>query len=386
MIGVITVNRDTFTNPTLYVLLKKLNEQGVKVAHFNNKNQYFKPSDLSNIIYFDSPKGYQVPKRPDNFIQYLIILWNIIKEIKSNKITNLIAVDPIGLILAGRIKRIYKHINIHYFSFEIFFSEEVKNNPIYASLKKKEIFYSKYVTSIVIQDAERKRCLIEENNISSNFANWYLIPVAPIVSKQSKLYDRAAYGLKEEHKVYIHSGSVAEWSGIKQIIKTIDKGLPKDTFIFIHSRSKFDKTNVFHQQLFQLKSTNHQVILHDEIFNDYDDYLSFLKMFDYGLVLYESDGGIFTGNNIKEIGLSSGKFSTYMAVGLPSLLANCTTYTKLVKSAAIGAVLSEEEDLSFHIKNQTLSNLKKEACIAFYDKALNPDLLINSFITNELKD
>jgi hypothetical protein len=386
MIGIITVNRDTFTNPTLDVLLKKLNDEGIKVALFNDKNQHFKPSNINNIIFFDGPKGYKIPKRPDNFINYLIIVWNIVKQIKSNKITNLIAVDPVGLILAGRIKRIYNHINIHYFSFEIFFTEEVKNNPIYASLKKKEIFYSKYVTSIVIQDEERKRCLIEENNISSNFANWYLIPVAPIVSKQTKLYDRAAYGLKEEHKVYIHSGSVAGWSGIKQIIKAIEDGLPKDTFIFIHSRFKFETSNVFHQKLFQLSSTNHQVILHDEIFNDYNDYLSFLKMFDYGLVLYESDGGIFTGNNIKEIGLSSGKFSTYMAVGLPSLLANCTTYTKLVKSDAIGAVLSEEEDLSFHIKNQTLSNFKKATCMAFYERALYPELLINSFITNELKD
>ncbi|MES2650179.1 MAG: hypothetical protein V4663_00490 [Bacteroidota bacterium] len=384
MIGIITVGNDTFTNPTLFTLIKKLDDKGEGVALFNDKNQDFTPPNLKHIKYFDGPRGFQIPRKPANFINYLRLYRDVIKQLKANKIVNLIAVDPVGLILAGRIKRLYKAINIHYFSFEIFFSEEVKNNPVYSDLKKKEIFYSKFVSSILIQDEERKRNLIEENKISLKFNNWHLIPVAPAIKESEIKYDRAKYGLTENDIVYIHSGSVARWAGINQIIDAVEKGLPENTKLFIHSRSKFDASNDIHKRLLKLKASNPGLILHDEIFDDYDDYLSFLKIFNYGIVLYEPDGGIFTGKNIQDIGLASGKFSTYMAVGLPSLLFNCKTYHQIVKNHSIGAIVSSDNDLSHHIKSNSLKKLHKEDCIIFYSEVLDPVLSIGSFIAKEL--
>ncbi len=386
MVGIITANQDTFTNPTLFTLIKKLDNEGHGVALFNTKNQHRAPKDLNNITYFDGPKGYQIPRRPDNFINYLFLYWNIVKQIKANKINNIIAVDPVGLILAGRIKRIYKNINIHYFSFEIFFADEVKNNPAYVQLKKKEIYYSKFVSSILIQDEERKKLLVRENNINPDFTNWHLIPVAPEIENRSNhtSYNRAQYGLKENDIVYIHSGSVAEWAGINHIIKAVEDGLPENTYIFIHSRTKLDFSNRTNAKLLALKSTYPNLIIHDEAFDNYEDYISFLNIFDYGIVMYEPDGGIFTGTNIQEIGLSSGKFSTYMAVGLPCLLFECTTYTKIVAQYPIGIIVAKETGISSYIKNKSLTNYTKENCISFYKKALDPDLKISSFIQSEL--
>lgn len=383
MIGIITANQDTFTNPTLFAIIKKLNDSGHDIALFNTVNQHFIPPELNRLTCFDGPRGFQIPKRPDNLLKYLSLYGNIIKQIRANQIVNIIAVDPVGLIIAGRVKKICKGIRIHYFSFEIFFNEEVKQDATYSKLKKKEIFYSKQVSSILIQDEERKKMLVQENRIPANFNNWYLIPVAPQIGKKGQAYHRSHYGLKESDVVYVHSGSIAAWAGINQIIEAVESGLPENTYIFIHNRAKFDPSNPIHSKLLSLKAANAALILHDEIFEDYDDYLSFLQIFDYGIVLYEPDGGIFTGNNIQEIGLSSGKFATYMAVGLPSLMHNCTTYQKITASYPIGLTLSNQK-LGYYIQNNSLKSFKKTDCITFYKKVLDPEVNINSFLKNEL--
>lgn len=384
MIGLITVSNDTFTNPVLYALIEHLGQQGHKVALFNDKNQPNAPTHLKNVNYFDAPKGIQLPLRPRNLIKYLLLYGNIIKLLKSNNITHLIAVDSVGLVLAGRLKRLRKDLKIHYFSFEIFFNEEVKNNPIYNSLKKKEIFYTKSVSSIVIQDRLRMNNLMKENKINADFANWHLIPVAPIVKKTYREHHRAEYGLRDSELVYIHSGSVSEWSGINQIITAIQQGLPKNTIVFIHNRSKFDKSNPVHKKLIEMSASNPSLLLHDEAFNDYHDYLSFLMMFDYGIVLYEPDGGIFTGHNIGDIGLSSGKFSSYMAASLPSLMFDCEMYREIVDTFNVGSIVSVSKNLSFHIKKNTLNEIQKTDCVDFYHKILNPESHIQKFIAKEL--
>lgn len=383
-IGLITVSNDTFTNPTLCALIEQLGTQGNDVALFNDKNLANVPNHLKHIQYFDAPKGILFPKRPDNFVNYLQLYRRMIKQLKSNAIVHLIAVDPIGLVLAGRIKKLYKKINIHYFSFEIFFNEEVKNNPIYSNFKKKEIFYSRYVSSIVIQDKLRRKNLINENKIDVGFDKWYFIPVAPILTESLNQQHRSTYALKEDDIIYIHSGSIAEWSGIEHVISAVERGLPERTVIFVHNRTKFESSNPVHQKLLQLSIANPNLILHDEVFDDYNEYLSFLAMFDYGIVLYEPDGGIFTGNNIRDIGLSSGKFSSYMAAGLPSLMYDCQMYREIAENFKIGTIVSSRENLSFHIKNRSLMGIKKDACRDYYQKSLNPISVIQEFIRKEL--
>lgn len=381
MIGIITFGQDTFTNPTIYSIIKRLNDKKIPVQIFSGFQQSIIPSELKYTTYYNAPKGLSLPRRPDNILIYIKAFFLVIYQLKKNKVTHLIAVDPFGLIMAGRIKKIIKKLKIHYCSFEIFFEDEIKNYPGFVSIKKKEIFYSQQVESILIQDPIRQGLLQKENKINPKFSGWHLVPVSPIVKYQhKKKYSKSNFGLKETDIVYVHSGSIADWAGISLIIEALEKGLPDGTFMLIHNKSKFDFSNETHRKLLSYKENGANLILHDELFESYQDYCEFLACLDYGIVLYIADDGVFTGMNIKEIGLSSGKFSTYMSAGLPSLLSSCTSYINLTKSYKIGVIVDDKNDLSYHIKNNSLKSFTKSDCKLFFDQHLNADKALGPLI------
>ncbi len=382
MVGIITLNQDTFTNPTLYSIIKKLNEEGIPVIIFSAYQEALIPIELNLTTYATAPKGLALPRRPLNLLKYISSTISVALKIKRQEIKHIIAVDPFGLVLAGRIWKLLK-FKIHYFSFEIFFKEEISEKKI-IQLKNEEIRYTGIVNSILIQDKKRKELLSIENMVSKNFTNWHLIPVSPNLNKAVGVsnYNKTDFGFKKSDIVYVHSGSVDIWSGIETIIKAIENGLPENTFIFIHNRSKFDSENPHHKRLVELVDLNYPVILHDAHFQSYEDYCAFLKCFDYGITIYKSDNGMFTGKNLKEIGLSSGKFSTFMSVGLPTVLSECTTYIEILQKFKVGVIANEKQDLSYHIKNNSLKDITDVECLNFYSEVLNPEKKIDLFINN----
>ncbi|KIA95107.1 hypothetical protein OC25_07135 [Pedobacter kyungheensis] len=385
MIGIITFNRDTFTNPTLYGIIEALGKKGIQVMLFNNNRDSKIPGEFRHVSYADAPNGLIFPKRPNKLLHYLKVFWSMFFFIKKNKIKHLIAVDPAGLVLTGRIRVFNKNLNIHYCSFEIFFQNEIAADPALVKLKKEESKYSKILSSIIIQDEIRKELLVKENKIKY-FNNWFLIPVYPIINKnyQGKKYIKADFGLQQSDTVYVHTGSVAEWSGINQIIDTIENGLAPNQYILIHSKTKFHPENPVFVKLNALKTQGKNVIIHDDVFENYNDYLSFLSCFDYGIVMYVPDDGIFTGMNIKEIGLSSGKFSAFLSQNMPVLLSPCRSYVSILADYKIGELITPEKNLSFHILNGSLKGIDASNCAKFFEERLMVSHIVDQFLSQLL--
>ena len=201
-------------------------------------------------------------------------------------------------------------------------------------------------------------------------------------SNRKKTYSKSDFNLKSTDIVYVHSGSIADWSGILDIIDAVENGLPNNTYIFIHSRTVFDKSDPIYIKLNKLKNSGFRLLIHDLYFADNEEYCNFLSCFDFGLVLYKPDGGIYTGLNIQEIGLASGKLSAYMLAKLPCLLSNCITYKQILDNYEIGSLVSEDYNLNYHIINSTLQNKSKSECSRFYETVLNPEEKLNLFIKN----
>lgn len=376
------MNRDTFSNPMLYETILKLNNRGVPVILFCGYQDSPIPKELKLTTYAPSPKGLILPRRPKTFISYVKIFFSVVLSVKQHKIMHILAIDPYGLIMAGRVQRFCQKLQIHYFSFELFFYNEVQVYPVVTKFKNSEVYYTNKVTSIVIQDSKRKELLIKENNISPKFNNWHLIPVASTqrnITKRRK-YLKSDFGLKFSDTVYVHSGSIASWAGIDELITAIEKGLPLGVYLLIHNRFPFDPHDNKYQKLIELKKKGHNIIIHDAFFDSVDDYLDFLSCFDYGIAIYKSDGGIYTGKNIEEIGLASGKFSAYMLAGLPTLLSNCGTYKEIIQHYKVGQIITEKYDLNYHIRMATLKNINKETCNLLYEQVLDPDKRLDCFI------
>ena len=92
----------------------------------------------------------------------------------------------------------------------------------------------------------------------------------------------------------------------------------KNVLLLIHSKSELNPQNKIHNNLLELEKNSESVLIHKTVFSDFTEYLSFLQVADYGLVLYQKDeSSPYTGKNIVEIGLASGKFACFMSQGIP---------------------------------------------------------------------
>ena len=80
---------------------------------------------------------------------------------------------------------------------------------------------------------------------------------------------------------------------------------------------------------------------------------------------------------MKEIGLSSGKFSMYMMLGLPTIVTPCKVYEELIKKYRFGAVINDVSQLGE--KLDEISNQKNESNL-LYESILNPINQLNSFV------
>jgi glycosyltransferase involved in cell wall biosynthesis len=290
------------------------------------------------------------------------------------------------LIIGGRIKRLFKRLKLHYFSFEIFFSEEVESNPYLKKLKDKEIFYSKYINSLLIQDEHRLQLLVNENKINLNKINHSLIPVSPnqgLIEGENRDIWRKKMSITEDKIVLLHSGSLEKWSGGEILIENIEKGIPVNVLILIHSKSELNPQNKIHNKLLELEKNSDSVLIHKTVFSDFTEYLAFLQVADFGLVLYQQDeSSPYTGKNIAEIGLASGKFSCFMSQGIPVITSTSSYYKKLISTNNIGFYFDESEIDLNQISKQDRDGMLilKQNSVSFFEKDLDNKKRIKDFV------
>ena len=111
--------------------------------------------------------------------------------------------------------------------------------------------------------------------------------------------------------------------------------------------------------------------LNDKYFVDEGEYLEFLAAFDFGLVLYVPDGGMYTGKNIKNIGLASGKFAAYCMLDLPIIFCSCSEYDKLNTEYEFGYSVSDKDGF-WKLLSFSLPNLRSGSPLKLYNNKLDP--------------
>jgi len=383
MITLITNNDDTYGNPILKLICEKSIKDGIGVQIMGKSNEETVP--IPKEIRYIKKWNYDVflPKRFMDVLRFIKWYLQLTILLYKTKTKYLFAIDPAGLIIAGRFKFLNPWLEIHYFSFEIFFNKELSTN-YWKTIKAKEIFYTKFVSSIIIQDNLRKEILIKENHIKKpNLIKWNIIPVAPIIANKQverNKFIREKYNIDRKIKILLHTGSVAEWSGANIFIELLEKGLPENYLLFIHSRFKLSDKILVHKKLMDLQKNGYPLILHDEFFSNDKEYFDFLKNFDFGFALYEKDlRSIYTGENIEHIGLASGKFSYYMAACIPTIAIECKTYEKLNDKYKFGKLIKNSSDLLFSLKSNELLNIDSNNCWRLYKECLDPSFELGKY-------
>ena len=374
---IITPNNDTFTNPTMIALFQLLKEKETITYLFGPEQHPSCPENLFGVKHIQSSFKLSFFRNPKYYISQFLSYYKIFRCLKRNKINTLLAVDPMGLIVGGRVKRFLgKHLHLSYLSFEIFFKEELSG--YYLSLKNKEIYYSRYIDSLLIQDEKRKKMLFQENNIDLKEENVALVPVSPTkINISEKLNIHEKLGISKDKKLAVYSGSVGKWCGTEAIIDIFNKGYWDDNYnLVFHTRKPIKQGDAYYDELMQLHNNKSiPFTLHPNPFGTFEELLAFLAGFDIAFALYypNSDNPYY-GMNMKEIGLSSGKFSTYMMVGLPTIVTPCSIYEELLKKYQFGAILKDIKDAIKKIESQQ-NEAKK-----LYLEILNPTLKVSNYI------
>lgn len=376
----INPNKDTFTNPTLVTVFEQLaSREETRISLLTQEQSLAAPDNLKSIslLYF-----------PVFAVTWSKKIWTWLPKLKAQKqlarfceeerVSVIIAIDPVGLIIGGRVKKRLPETKLHYLSFELFFGDELADFPYYRKIKKKEIYYSRFIDCLIIQDEERRNLLLKENSIHPATIRSFLIPVSPAVSAidpASRAEWRQKLGVSEDQLILVHSGSLEKWSGGNYILDMLRAGLPENVLLLIHSKEKLQVSHPVHRKLLDFKAKGYPLLIRDSLFENYAAYLGFLQVADLALALYQIDkSSPYTGKNIGHIGLASGKFACYMSQGIPAVVMQSTSYEQLAEKYDFGYVVHEISDIRQALVSLTREELepKKKAAFQLYDEILDP--------------
>lgn len=385
---IINPNKDTFSNPSLVSILETLmKDKGIKVILLSPKQLIQKPfhfEAIEEIVLADLSVNWG--KNIKTWWPKLKFLFKLKNICKKEKISTIIAVDPIGLIIGGRIKLLIKKIKLHYFSFEIFFQDELVGNTYFEKLKRKEIKYTHQIDCLLIQDEERSQLLFQENKITGANIQQFFIPVAPnsvLIPGDNRQKWRTKLGISDDKIVLLHSGSLEKWSGGEMLIDLINLGLGENQLLLIHTKTPLDLSNPIHREIYSLQERDLPILIHETVFSDFEEYLAFLQIADLALTLYEKDlSSPYSGKNIEHIGLASGKFSCYLSQGIPVIVTYSKMYEKLnleQNFAFIVKNVAEIQKLLLSLKKEDLQHKKLSSKI-IYEKYLQVDSTLKQYL------
>jgi glycosyltransferase involved in cell wall biosynthesis len=265
---------------------------------------------------------------------------------KSMPYSCIIGVDPEGLIDGAYWAQLFR-IPLVYYSLELLFSNEIKTRGG-RKLKKLEIELSRQAIFTIIQDEERAKALVEENQISPD--NVVLVPNAPLglarACKNRYLHEK--YSIGSEQKILLSAGYISEWTASRDLVR-VAATWPDEYVLVMHSRVQAGNDPWVQSLIKEAKSSKVKFSL-DPL--PFDEYIKMINSADIGLVFYKMlPSSRYTQKNLELVGLSSGKFATYLQNGLPVIVSGADGLRRLVESYKCGIYASEAFEIIEAVKD-----------------------------------
>lgn len=357
---------NTFNNPTLKCLVDLLLENKVEVTIRYPKTIAPMPN-MAGLRLLPFCALYRKIKN----IVFNIICWEWLSRFSVwlenmtiyKNYDLIIGVDRRGLIEAYHLHHLTDTPFV-FFSFEIMFSAETS-----LRYKAAEIAASRHVKHWFVQDELRALHLEMENQLDPNTKT--LIPLASSGQPMPPTHRLRDYlGIPHHKNVAITIGSISSWSMTPEIISTIDSW-PDDWVLIIHDR--YGRTEIELEKLGCNISNwiNKKIYISNQSTDLVDDMSDVLAGVCVGLAFYKPVfTSPYTGNNLKYLGVSSGKISTFLRHGIPIILNEIGIYSDLAKKYEFGIVIDDFKKIETALNE--LANLQKgQQALNFYLEHLN---------------
>ena len=291
----------------------------------------------------------------------------------------IIGVDRLGLIWASCFSKSFKS-PYALISYEIFFRRETSK-----LFKLPEIKASKEISFAVVQDYKRAEKLSEENKI--NKEKLIQIPVASSFSKPYKKSMRLYHELRipSDKKILLFVGSVDKWTCIDKILLQLAR-FPDSWVLVLHDRYGNTKSKV-DSILVEMKldpmSISDKLYYSNLKLPTAEDMYHLLHSADLGFcAYYPTYSNMYTGDNLKYIGLASGKATTYLQHGLPIVTISGGQIGEIVKNNRLGFTLDKIEDIPdclAHYDSPEAQSMHKE-CYDYFNRKFSFNLFKEKFL------
>lgn len=229
---------------------------------------------------------------------------------------------------------------------------------LYLCNKTKEIIYTKKIEAFTIQDEMRKQ-ISAKYHISHK--NTLLIPNS-YTFDDTKIRDNPGEGV-------IYTGAVLRWALSEQLDELVRvKNIPLTLAGWIDPAYK--------KQIDELKETNSNITFVEQQLSP-EEHTRYLQKYAVGLIWY----GISQDENIRYMGLSSGKMFKYLSMGKPVIAVKCPGITNEIRKYKIGIVInsiSQLEDAYCRIMKKYAYYQKN--VIETYKKIYDYKLVIQPFL------
>ena len=347
MLSVLIIHPEgnSFNNPSMKSLIDLLVDRNVLVAIYHERS----------IAPMPKYKGVQYISwgrllgRLKNFFKnkflliYPLILISYIERLRFNRSFDLIiGVDREGLIEAHIFSEIYKKPYV-FISFEIMFGSETSRR-----FKEIERTVSKNVSHWFVQDNQRASILCVENGLNINDCT--TIPLASKgggAASTKRLRDNL--GIPIFKKVAILMGSLSDWTMSIEIIKSVIQW-PDDWCIIVHDRYGQTQQYIEKIDLNIIDLVGHKLFISNECSEHIDNMSYILSGIDLGFAFYNPNYlNRYTGLNLKNIGLASGKISTFLRHGIPVFMNDVGQYSDLASEFGFGLVLDSPDNISLSL-------------------------------------
>lgn len=315
-------------NPNLFAITRMMVKSGWEVLVYSQKRPNIYQGEIfsgARFVFFPTT------------VREIIKLEN---SFANEDIRFIIGIDDVGIYKA---KEIASFLGVKYLflSYEILFDAEIKKIGSRTDRINKQRAKSAahYAECAITQDNTRKQLLCQEYNVPLN--KIYTMPVANSVSHRVErsrfFYDK--FSIPYNSKILLYMG----WMDKIQEQRMVEfaKHIPSDWVLVAHSRYQYQTTiecDLIGKKLF---------FSCDAPVESMDEMGALLSSCHMGFCSYQADyTSVFTGDNIKYIGLSSGKTTTFLQYGVPVVVENMNIWDELVEPNKIGLVMTKPEDLA----------------------------------------
>ena len=224
------------------------------------------------------------------------------------------------------------------------------------------------------QASEAAQVLAEDTGLSDH--RTINVPNSPMgrAEKQRSNYLRDRFDIPHDTKIILSSGTLGAWACIHQIMRSTQHW-PENWVLVCHTRYRADNMNRDYLEALRYLAKPGKVVFSTDPIPR-DEYPKLVQSADVGIAFYcVQQGNLTAQDNIRFLGLSSGKLAYYLQAGVPVIANRIPSIEKLLSEYRCGEI-TEDPSITHFSLEKIFSDYKSYSSNAI--KCFNAELEFES--------